>query len=246
MGTKKTTKPLEWLQPVESNKKRSLWALNYLRRENARMALIDTRKAPLDEANLNFWIGQMQASFERHKQGDAELEDQLIGNAVESIDTRMRRAWDSQINRTKPGMRVHSLRMPKDTGAKLSALRFRWTKPKAAVVQALVEDAYSKEKRFEELEKAPAKDRKQKKIADVKIRMLTLERDQFKEQATRFRELAKMLTWKMTETEYRKEKKLPATGVLEPSHMAAIKALRDEAFAAYVEVIEGDPSENIA
>lgn len=47
MGTKKTAKPLEWLQPVENNKKRSLWALNYLRRENARMALIDTRKAPL-------------------------------------------------------------------------------------------------------------------------------------------------------------------------------------------------------
>ncbi|MDX5328652.1 MAG: hypothetical protein LPK06_07645, partial [Marinobacter sp.] len=111
MGTKKTDKPLEWLQPLDSNPKRTLWALNYLRRAIARLPLLDTADRPLDKANFDYWINELQQSFDQRNQPDIGLIYQLQAEAIESLDTRMRHAWDSQVGRHKPGMKVFTFSM---------------------------------------------------------------------------------------------------------------------------------------
>ena len=244
MGTKKTDKPLEWLQPLDSNPKRTLWALNYLRRAIARLPLLDTADRPLDKANFDYWINELQQSFDQRNQPDIGLIYQLQAEAIESLDTRMRHAWDSQVGRHKPGMKVFTFSMSKETGPMLSVLRNRFIKPKARIVEALIEDAYSKEKRLEELEKAPARAQKQKQRVDTQILRLKEDRKTAEERATLLENLAERLLKKMTETQYRQDHNLPPEKALADSHRDAIKELTDEAMAGYREAIEDELAKN--
>ena len=244
MGTKKTAKPLEWLRPLDDNPKRTLWALNYLRRDNARLPLLGTGSRPLDQTNLDYWISQLQAWFDRRNQPNSTVDEQLKAEAIERLDTRMRHAWDSQVGRHKPGMKVFTFRMSKETGPRLSVLRKRWTTPKALIVESLIEDAYSSEKKQEELQKATAKAKKQQKSIDLQIFRLKADRKEAEERAALLKRLAEDLTRKMTETQYRKDKDLPPDKALDAPHSVAIKNLTNEAMAAYMEAIEEELLEN--
>lgn len=238
MGTKKTSTPLEWLQTSQVNKKRDIWALKYLRRENDKAGLLKPGSQPIREQDLHHWISLIQQLHAGLTAPDANPTDHQRAAYLETLDARMRKSWDEKQRRDDPSRKTFTFRMDKQITSKLAALRKRWVMPSASIVESLIQDAVIKNKRQEDVEKAPEEALKRQKRTNLQLVKLRSQRDRAQKEAAQLRKMLRKLIKRLTETEYRRSNKLSLTELLDPSHVIAIKKMTDEAELAYLEEID--------
>ena len=238
MGTKKTSTPLEWLQTSQVNKKRDIWALKYLRRENDKAGLLKPGSQPIREQDLHHWISLIQQLHAGLTAPDANPTDHQRAAYLETLDARMRKSWDEKQRRDDPSRKTFTFRMDKQITSKLAALRKRWVMPSASIVESLIQDAVIKNKRQEDVERAPEEALKRQKRTNLQLVKLRSQRDRAQKEAAQLRKMLRKLIKRLTETEYRRSNKLSLTELLDPSHVIAIKKMTDEAKLAYLEEID--------